>query len=196
MNVTSLRLVPIVGRLFGKGRFALASVPVTTKGRHVAKYCVVEPGTGGVLSVAFDKAEALDAARTVLAAAQELARLEAARDADLMRQGELWPVDTVTPLRVVDKRRPVSRRRRDIFAKSCGRCHYCSGMLVLDGQWHVEHMLPRALGGADEITNLVAACAPCNLAKSDRTAIEYVMQREAGAQQSTPLARDDPAGLS
>lgn len=33
---------------------------------------------------------------------------------------------------------------------------------------------PRALGGGDDALNLVAACRRCNLAKSDRTAIELV----------------------
>jgi 5-methylcytosine-specific restriction endonuclease McrA len=32
----------------------------------------------------------------------------------------------------------------------------------------------RLLGGGDDTLNLVAACMRCNLAKSDRTAIEFV----------------------
>ena len=37
-------------------------------------------------------------------------------------------------------------------------------------------MLPRALAGGDDIGNLVAACVRCNLAKHDRTALEFVVQ--------------------
>jgi len=176
VNLSALRLLPIVGRLFGKGRYALASMPVVSRGLHAAKYFVIEPSTGAVLSVAFDKAEALDAARAVLTAALELERHASARDADLARQGELWPADAVAPVRVVGKRRPISKRRREIFAKCGGRCCYCQTPLTLDGRWHVEHQMPRSLGGADEITNLVAACEPCNLAKRDRTALEFVVQ--------------------
>jgi hypothetical protein len=39
-------------------------------------------------------------------------------------------------------------------------------------------MLPRALGGLDDVGHLVAACAPCNLAKKDRTALEFVARRD------------------
>jgi 5-methylcytosine-specific restriction endonuclease McrA len=68
----------------------------------------------------------------------------------------------------------IPKRRQAIFEKSDGRCHYCSTVLTLDGKWHVEHMMPRALNGSDEIGNLVAACVTCNLAKRDRTALEFV----------------------
>ncbi len=51
---------------------------------------------------------------------------------------------------------------------------YCDTTLSLDGKWHVEHQLPRALGGADDALNLVAACIKCNLAKADRTALEFI----------------------
>ncbi|OYV00532.1 MAG: hypothetical protein CFE45_08730 [Burkholderiales bacterium PBB5] len=37
-----------------------------------------------------------------------------------------------------------------------------------------QYDVPLPDGGADEIGNLVAACAPCNLAKGDRTAVEFV----------------------
>lgn len=65
-----------------------------------------------------------------------------------------------------------------LFEQSQGQCHYCAAVLTLGGKWHVEHQLPRALGGGDGEMNLVAACVPCNLSKRDRTAIEYVVQRD------------------
>jgi 5-methylcytosine-specific restriction endonuclease McrA len=70
----------------------------------------------------------------------------------------------------------ITKRRREVFDRSRGRCHYCSATLSLDGKWHVEHMLPRALDGDDSPINLVAACVGCNLAKSDRTALEFITQ--------------------
>jgi hypothetical protein len=36
-------------------------------------------------------------------------------------------------------------------------------------RFHVEHVLPAALGGPDALPNRALACASCNLAKSDRT---------------------------
>ena len=38
---------------------------------------------------------------------------------------------------------------------------------------HVDHVIPRAQGGTDELDNLVTACPPCNLAKYDRTPVEW-----------------------
>ena len=32
----------------------------------------------------------------------------------------------------------------------------------------VDHMVPRALGGGDELCNLVTACATCNFSKRDK----------------------------
>jgi 5-methylcytosine-specific restriction endonuclease McrA len=72
----------------------------------------------------------------------------------------------------------VPRRRAEIFERSQGKCHYCGEVLTLDGKWHVEHQFPRALGGGNGSLNLVAACVRCNLAKSDRTAIEFMVDQE------------------
>lgn len=49
--------------------------------------------------------------------------------------------------------------RRDGFA-----CRYC-GATADETQLHVDHLVPRALGGDDHPTNLVAACRDCNLGK-------------------------------
>jgi 5-methylcytosine-specific restriction endonuclease McrA len=64
-----------------------------------------------------------------------------------------------------------------VFERSGGQCFYCRGRLELAGLWHIEHQQPRALGGGDDLLNLVSACEPCNLAKSDRTALEFVAER-------------------
>jgi hypothetical protein len=135
---------------------------------------VVEPQAGAVLSMADDKIEALAGARRVLhgisKAVGSTPEVERAPE-----QLKLWPPEERPPVEALATAfKPVSRRRREIFERSQGRCHYCGEDLTLDGKWHVEHMMPRALGGADASVNLVAACAPCNLAKADRSAIEFV----------------------
>ena len=177
MSAASLRHRPIYGGVFGTGRYALASMPCVMKGLHAVRFMVIEPATGAVLSLADEKVAALDTARAVIRTTELLAVEQAQALGRDLRQAELWPRDNEIARPVVDRRRPVSKRRRDIFAKSQGCCHYCAAPLQLDGAWHVEHMLPRALGGADEVGNLVAACVPCNLAKRDRTAIEFVVER-------------------
>lgn len=170
---------PIIGGVFGAGRYVLATIPCVLRGLHAVRFMVLEPASGAVVSLADDKTDALDTARAAIRSNELLAIERAhARGWD-PRQSELWPRDTSAPRPLVDRRRPISKRRRDIFAKSHGCCHYCSAPLQLDGVWHVEHMLPRALGGRDAAANLVAACAPCNLAKRDLTAVEFIIEREA-----------------
>jgi hypothetical protein len=161
---------PIYGGVFGEdGQYALASMPCVSRGLYATRYMVVQPQAGTVLSIAEDKVEALAIARE---------RLTAANDKQVFgqhstSQGELWPEEPL--LQATPAPAPyVSRRRREIFERSAGRCHYCATPLDLTGKWHVEHQFPRALGGGDDALNLVAACVRCNLAKSDRTAIEFV----------------------
>ena len=172
MSASTLRHRPIFGGVFGKGRYALASLPCVAKGLHAVRYMVIDPGAGAVLSVAEDKLEALATARKVLKAADALAARD---DKPPGEQILLWPDESLPAIDTAGvPPRAVPRRRREVFAKSVGRCHYCSTALTLDGKWHVEHMLPRALDGSDELVNLVAACVPCNLAKRDTSAIEFI----------------------
>lgn len=174
MEQAALLQRPIFGGVFDAGRYALATVPCVVRGLHAVRFMVVEVRTGAVLSLADDKTTALTAARGAIktnARLEAQTSLEADRDT---RQAELWPGDGPSMRPIVERRRPVSKRRRDIFAKSAGRCHYCDGVLHLDGVWHVEHMLPRALGGGDDASNLVAACSGCNLRKRDLTALEFL----------------------
>jgi len=39
--------------------------------------------------------------------------------------------------------------------------------------WVIEHMTPRAQGGADDLTNLALACDACNKAKGNRTVEQF-----------------------
>jgi len=165
---------PIFGGVFGYGRYALASMPCVSRGLHSIRYMVVEPYGGAVLSVSEDKVEALAGARRVLNASCDLAAVGIESEAP--EQLRMWP-DEEAPTPREEALKPVSRRRREIFEKCGGKCQYCATALTLDGQWHVEHMMPRALGGTDDPLNLVAACVGCNLGKSDRTALEFVSQR-------------------
>ena len=159
---------PIFGGPFGSGRYSLATLPCIARGLHAVRYMVVDDA-GAVLSIAEDKREALAGARRLLR--------DAVQDSEpVWQQSGLWdaselvPVDAAgTPLR------SVSRRRRTIFDRSGGRCHYCREPLDLSGKWHVEHMVPKALDGTDQPLNLVAACVACNLAKRDRTAVEFLV---------------------
>ena len=52
------------------------------------------------------------------------------------------------------------------------RCEYCRMHQALQSAvFHVEHIIPRKLGGSDDLNNLAWACPGCNLTKSDRVTI-------------------------
>ena len=174
MNTSLLRQRPIYGGVFGKGRYSLATVPCISHGLHAVRYMVVEPRSGAVLSVSDDKTEAMTAARRLIQATAALIRQEAEAAAAHPRQDCLWPEEVMPPSEAGLVVRNTPKRRREIFERSVGKCHYCGTPLQLDGKWHVEHQMPRALGGDDSIVNLVAACVPFNLSKRDMTALEFV----------------------
>jgi hypothetical protein len=177
----SIRYRPIYGGPFGKdGRFVLATMPCIERGLHSVRFMVTQPHTGAVLAVATDKQEALASARRLLRVTETLTKREAANDCQ-MEQTPLWADEQLPPMSTAGaKSKAVPRRRREVFDRSDGKCFYCGAVLSLTGSWHIEHQMPRALMGPDELPNLVAACVPCNLAKSDRTALEFITQRDLG----------------
>lgn len=57
-----------------------------------------------------------------------------------------------------------------VRVRAANRCQYCLMHQSLQGAtFHVEHIIPRAKGGACELSNLALACPGCNLHKADRT---------------------------
>src|SRR5690242_18355821 len=57
-----------------------------------------------------------------------------------------------------------------VLAKTNERCWYCG--CVLRSLWNIEHQVPRARGGTDDLDNLVPACKDCNGTKSSKTVEE------------------------
>lgn len=55
--------------------------------------------------------------------------------------------------------------RYQILRRDNHACRYC-GATALDGRLTVDHVLPTALGGSDDPTNLVTACSACNAGKA------------------------------
>jgi hypothetical protein len=63
-------------------------------------------------------------------------------------------------------RKPISRRLRfEILRRDNYACRYCGGSAP-DVALTVDHVLPVALGGGDDPSNLVTACAGCNAGKT------------------------------
>lgn len=51
------------------------------------------------------------------------------------------------------------------------QCYYCGatiGKQIASPEWTLDHVEPTALGGKNNLGNLVAACKPCNVAKGHK----------------------------
>ncbi|MGS2645910.1 HNH endonuclease [Streptosporangium sp. G12] len=60
----------------------------------------------------------------------------------------------------------VSKRlRSEIFRRDNSTCHYC-GAKAPNVEITIDHVIPVTLGGSDDPSNLVTACAPCNSGKT------------------------------
>jgi len=60
----------------------------------------------------------------------------------------------------------ISQRSRALVLARDGKCVMC-GVTAKDAVLHVDHIIPRSKGGTNDIDNLQALCARCNLGKSD-----------------------------
>lgn len=67
----------------------------------------------------------------------------------------------------------------DLYREMEGRCGYCGipVSLLVEGDVHLDHMNPLSRGGSDTIDNVIISCADCNLAKHDKTVIEWEAMR-------------------
>jgi len=59
--------------------------------------------------------------------------------------------------------------RQLVVARAGGACEYCRLLQDATGiAFHLEHVLPRMLGGQTVLMNLALSCPGCNLSKSSR----------------------------
>lgn len=86
-------------------------------------------------------------------------------------------------------------RLREIFDQSSGYCHLCHGKLAFSHYgssgpegWEVDHRNPKAKGGSDRLTNLVAAHVSCNREKGTRSSEQ--VRRENGVSGSPMSKRE------
>jgi 5-methylcytosine-specific restriction endonuclease McrA len=73
--------------------------------------------------------------------------------------------------------------REYLLEKFHRRCAYCGATGV---PLQIEHLVPKARGGTNRVSNLAIACEPCNAAKGDQTAEEWGYP-EVQAQARRPL---------
>ena len=72
-------------------------------------------------------------------------------------------------------RKPVSKRMRfEVLKRDGHACRYC-GATAPTAKLVVDHVVPVALGGTNDPSNLTAACADCNSGKSSTSANESTL---------------------
>lgn len=65
------------------------------------------------------------------------------------------------------KRKTISAKARvALFQKHDGVCHLCGGKINVGEAWEVEHIIPFAMGGADDESNWSLAHIKCHRAKT------------------------------
>lgn len=67
---------------------------------------------------------------------------------------------------------------RAIFEKQCGICANCQTKLFKLGanKYHVDHIMPLALGGSNWPSNLQCLCPTCNLKKHAKDPIDWAKE--------------------
>jgi len=63
------------------------------------------------------------------------------------------------------------RTRFEVFKRDRFTCHYC-GQTPPAVLLEVDHVVPRAAGGSDDMENLITACQDCNRGKSSKLLTE------------------------
>lgn len=77
------------------------------------------------------------------------------------------------------KKKSLIKFKQAVWQKTLGRCYFC-GNLITYSQMTIDHFVPEAADGSDDITNLVPSCKSCNSTKGTKSIEEfrfYVEQR-------------------
>jgi len=77
------------------------------------------------------------------------------------------------------KRRQSVRKNASIKKKLCNNiamapCCYCNVVFLVD-DLTVEHIMPKCLGGTNDLSNIALACSPCN---SERGKIAFSIRKQ------------------
>jgi len=84
--------------------------------------------------------------------------------------------------------------RREIFAKTSGRCHICGG--TIEGAWHADHVLAHSGGGEHCVDNYLPAHALCNSYRWDYSSEEFQHILKLGVWIRTQIERRSRIGQS
>ena len=67
------------------------------------------------------------------------------------------------------------RQRLRVLRRDANTCYYCGA----NDASHVDHVVAKAMGGGDELDNLVAACVTCNQRKGIKSQGLFLAQSSA-----------------
>ena len=85
----------------------------------------------------------------------------------------LWPTGERHPVIRTGERDPIPvHTRAAVYYRDKGHCRLCPSGWV-DGEWHLDHIIPWSAGGSDRSENLRVLCAKHNLERSN-----YVIAEE------------------
>lgn len=77
-------------------------------------------------------------------------------------------------IRELDRKSVSGSMRYDVLAKSRGVCTAC-GAKSTERSLHVDHIVPKSLGGPTEMGNLQALCYKCNTEKRNRDETDFML---------------------
>ena len=75
-----------------------------------------------------------------------------------------------------------NRQVIELWVECDGKCFYCD-LPLSPRQFEIDHFLPRARGGPDEMWNYVLSCRTCNRAKSDLSPCHFVLRANLGREE-------------
>ena len=87
---------------------------------------------------------------------------------------------------------PSAAERREILAKTAGRCHVCGG--TIKGAWEADHVLAHSSGGGHIADNYLAAHALCNSYRWDYSSEESQLILKLGVWIRTQIERKPAIG--
>lgn len=97
---------------------------------------------------------------------------------DLEKSRQRIVADSMSAERRPIEREPIpSRTRYEVFERDGYTCQYC-GAKAPSVELHVDHIVPVSKGGTNDLSNLVTACAECNLGKSNLETTKFTGEED------------------
>lgn len=77
--------------------------------------------------------------------------------------------------------------RKAVHATTDGLCFYCDRPIALNA-FEVDHIVPKASGGPDHMSNFAPSCKGCNASKNSHNVVEFMKRLKAKKAALVPVA--------